>query len=652
MANIKYPIANDVELKALQADYGGHKNETAKLVVGKNKFNKDTITAGKYINQVTGNTLDNPNHYTSDFISVFPSTSYTIHISHSQRIAFYDKDKLFLSSIFPVEDTSFVTPADAQYLRFSESPISKADSQQIELGTTSTAYEKFKMFIPSENLPLITLDVIPNGLITKEKLSFTTPTMTPTRNKFNKDAITVGKYVNQTNGYLYDNAGHAVSELIKVEPNTKYTLSTDLTGSLRIAWYDADMEFISGEWEPSLPLTSPSNASYIRFSDGISYISNSLLQFEEGEVSSPYVPYGYTLDGLYIPSTEGETALVINIPKKIYALVNQELNIYFENIIEGKTAEYDIDVVCSVGQHFERYYRVKPSMAGTWEFKLNVYKNNKLVSTATSSIIVTNSTVGSGVTKSIIVIGDSTTNNGIAITKLNENFSSDVMNIVTMGTRGSSPNQHEGRSGWTARQFVATPSTDDGTVVNAFYNPATERFDFSYYMSSTGFDKPDYVIINLGINDMFSPTTDDALETKIIEAIADYNIMINSIKEYDATIKIGIALTIPPNYSQDAFAKAYATGQTRWRYKRNNVLWVKKLIEVYDNREPENIFLVPINLNIDTKYNYGFETTPVNARNTSITEQTPIANGGVHPVDSGYWQIADSYWYWLKSFEV
>ena len=38
----------------------------------------------------------------------------------------------------------------------------------------------------------------------------------------------------------------------------------------------------------------------------------------------------------------------------------------------------------------------------------------------------------------------------------------------------------------------------------------------------------------------------------------------------------------------------------------------------------------------------GLEDTKVNARNT-ITYSSPIANGGVHPVESGYWQIADVY---------
>ena len=46
----------------------------------------------------------------------------------------------------------------------------------------------------------------------------------------------------------------------------------------------------------------------------------------------------------------------------------------------------------------------------------------------------------------------------------------------------------------------------------------------------------------------------------------------------------------------------------------------------------------------------GFENENINARNTTQIS-VPVGVGGVHPAESGYWQIADVYWYWLKSFE-
>jgi hypothetical protein len=78
-------------------------------------------------------------------------------------------------------------------------------------------------------------------------------------------------------------------------------------------------------------------------------------------------------------------------------------------------------------------------------------------------------------------------------------------------------------------------------------------------------------------------------------------------------------------------------------------LSVQSLIENFSGRESERVYIIPINACLDTVYNMGMETLPVNARNTDVTYQSPIANGGVHPVTSGYWQIADVYTAFIKA---
>ena len=185
-------------------------------------------------------------------------------------------------------------------------------------------------------------------------------------------------------------------------------------------------------------------------------------------------------------------------------------------------------------------------------------------------------------------------------------------------------------------------------MTNPFYNPSTGTFDAGYYFENSGVAIPDYFIINLGINDTFSYRNDDSLNAAIETLNKQCDLMIESLRSAAPDIKIGIALTIPPNYSQDAFGKNYECGQTRNRYKRNNVLWVANQIAKYDNREDEGIYLIPIHTNLDTRYNMGMEEIQHNKRNES-TYLSPIANGGVHPVDSGYWQIADVYWFFLKN---
>jgi hypothetical protein len=271
-------------------------------------------------------------------------------------------------------------------------------------------------------------------------------------------------------------------------------------------------------------------------------------------------------------------------------------------------------------------------------------KYNREIASVSSVIEVTPTEAGSGVTRSVLIIGDSTTANGTVVAKLNENFRDDPMNIVTIGTKGTAPNNHEGIGGWTVNKWRTSPER------NPFYNDAKSEFDFAYFMKNQGFASADYVIINLCINDMFRFWNDSALEGGIAQALEDYEFRIGSIHAYQSDIRIGVAVTIPPHYSQDAFGRAYQTLQTRWRYKRNLSQWTKALIERFQQREPERIYLVPIHTNLDTRHNMGAEPLPVNARNPMLIDM-PLPGSGVHPAESGYWQIADVYWYWLKSFE-
>lgn len=342
----------------------------------------------------------------------------------------------------------------------------------------------------------------------------------------------------------------------------------------------------------------------------------------------------------------GCSNFVLNLPAKLYALVGEELNIYFDNIVDGHDTDYSFDVTCSVGMQMERCYRLTAETAGSYDITISATDKNGVTVEKSSTIIVSDTSAGSGVTKNLIILGDSTTNNGIAVSKMNENFSSDAMSVTTLGTRGISPNNHEGRSGWTFAKYFTNPGDD--AVANPFYNPSTKTFDAAYYFANSGVAIPDWFFINLGINDTFGLVTDNALNSTITTLNGYCDNMIASLKAVAPNIKIGVCLTIPPNYSQDAFGKAYKCGQTRKRYKRNNVLWVQNQIEQYDGREAENIYLVPIYTNLDTKYNMGIEQIQHNRRNTE-KYASPIGNGGVHPVESGYWQIADVYWFFLKN---
>jgi lysophospholipase L1-like esterase len=344
----------------------------------------------------------------------------------------------------------------------------------------------------------------------------------------------------------------------------------------------------------------------------------------------------YTYSQAALSQTCYKDIVEISLPSKVYATIGQEFNVYFDNIIRcDDLKNYQIDVGgLAKGSQLEECWRIVPDVAENLNLIISVYKNDTdLVASRTTTITAKANTAGTA--KKAIFIGDSLTDAGT--------YTQELLNLkpnlTLLGTRGSGTNKHEGRAGWNTDDFVNKSTYN--SMSNAFYNSTTSRFDFAYYMAQQSYSSTDYVCIELGINDMGRGLT-------VAQTIANLNTMIDSIKAYNSAIKIGIALTTPPAYSQDGWGRQNLSGTTRRGQKKRNFDLVKSMITTFEPRSAENIFVVPININLDTINNFPYEQKQVNARNTTLVSRC-LEN--VHPATSGYMQIADSIYNWLNSFE-
>lgn len=642
-------------------------------------------TDGKNID-ASGSLVDADGFSTSDFIPITWTEYGTYYCNDNTntnyQIAFYDSSKAFIQKFRMPSNTdgveyrainheTQVTQGTAAFVRFSfkSGTVGKIkNSNRTETlwqaestagsGLVSDIGNLFDLVTENKNnlvgainelnAKIPEIPEIPD-VITPEDTTFFTKGV----NLVNPDNYAEGYFVNQTTGAFVANSAHRCTGYVEVDPEKSYciTFSNNTARETRYAFYDANKTFLSGNIIALASglscVESPENAKYIAVSIGTQLYD---IMVAESESVIPFEPYALYVDPQYI--NMGSKAK-LNLPAKIYAVVGFELNIYFENITEEWT-KYDWDITCSVGRQMGRGYQITPTVSdvGTKTLTITATDEYGNVSTVVASLVVTAATAGSG-TKSVLVLGDSTTANGIVIEKLHADFDGGSMAVNTIGTRGTAPNNHEGRSGWSLNDYFTKEYIDHadgrGHVENPFYNPTTQTFDAEYYFANSGIAIPDFFVLNMGINDVFSYITDTTANSGIDQFISYVDAAITSIKAAAPNTKICICCTIPPNHSQDAFGKAYSCNQTRNRYKRNNTLLVSRIISEYDGRESEDIYVIPIHTNLDTVYNMGMEALPVNARNTTITYQSPIGNGGVHPVESGYWQIADVYTAFLKA---
>lgn len=637
----------------------------------------------KNIDATTGELVDETGTSTSDYIPYTwtGSASYDCgdNTKLTYRIEFYDANKNHLNGFRNPSSTGGVTyrgiNAETQvigtvgYVRFSfktgttgrifttnntiwtaSATTTNGLRQMVGDLDTLTTSEKTNLVGAinevAEEIPDISLPITPSDT----DFFYTSPNILDPYNVVN------GQYVNQTNGEFASNASYSRTGFIPVTGGQKYCIisSDDYNAGIRYAFYTSASTdtYISGDnvniGDVGNLVTAPATAKYMVMS---AVTTRFPFMIAQSDTKIAYQEYGveYILPEYVLG--EDLSDLIVNLPSKIYATVGFETNIYYENIVDN-WEQYNFNISCSIGKDMKRGYTITPQEADVGTYTLTIMISSKTsgsMKTASTTLVVSSASAGSGTTVNVLVLGDSTTANGTVITKLHENFSGDSMTVNTVGTLGTAPNNMEGRGGWTFDFYCTLASRN--SVINPFYNAnksGDNKFDAGFYFTQTGVTKPDWFLINLGINDMFEYTNDGAVNAKIESCITQCDEMIESIKAVSPSPKIGICITIPPNDSQDAFGKAYGCGQTRNRYKRNNLLWVKRLIAEYDSRENEGIYLIPIHTNLDTVFNMGMEALPVNARNTVTTYQSPIANGGVHPVESGYWQIADVYTAFLK----
>jgi lysophospholipase L1-like esterase len=357
----------------------------------------------------------------------------------------------------------------------------------------------------------------------------------------------------------------------------------------------------------------------------------------------------------------GKVRLIL--PKAIYAVPGVEMNVYFDNVILAiNPANYVFDVTCKKGtQQTERWTFVPAaSDAGNYPFEIQVRDDeNKVVAQAKSMVCVVPTDAGVGRTITQLCIGDSLTHHSVYTEQLLHLFhqpGNPHLNLIgTHHPYENYPveNRHEGYGGWTAERFVThytgtARKGDAATRGSPFLYPDAKgkpALDFLRYLQETNQGKaPDAVTIFLGCNDTFQATDED-IEPVITRALGYYDTLVKMIHSADKNIKIGVVLIPPPAGTQDAFGNNYGCGQTRWQYKRNQHRLVERLMEHFGNREKENIFLVPVFINLDCLHNYPSETVPCNAQ---TTQPTIRQSNAVHPATPGYRQIGDTIYCWMK----
>ncbi|NHE57949.1 SGNH/GDSL hydrolase family protein [Cyclobacterium plantarum] len=671
-------------------------DKKASKVPGKNLFNindPDSIP-DKFISETTGEVMNgNENYLASHFIEVEPGETYSL--SYGNRTAFYDENKVFISGENSSSNTR-TAPNNAKYIRVTTNNVS---TFQIERGFNPTSFEPFELtgldsflkrsdfngmvhpvFNQDDNTPF-------DNTYIKESISTDiTPTFDEdsaqwlnTTSTFSGWGTAIGMPQNFNSVYVKVRArdteitkirfrvfvGDATGAVLKDKILNVSILPFETKDILCV--FDDLIENATGEklfliWQcnqfvdrygassSSILPTSEGNG-WPRFvtngsltSVGTLTTSGSERTYVKTAISIPIVGFSDTFIG-YIQEKIGlpeifEPKAEILLPSNIYTTENVEMNIFWENVIFSNIPleQLKIKVTCNLGNHYERGWRYIPSgSAANSNLTIDVFYLGTLLATKTTTVITNGINDGQSSLK-VLCIGDSTTANGNYVSTITTDYNTNPT-VTFIGTQGSGINKHEGHSGKTFDWFV-------NNTESPFWNSSTNQLDFSNYLTTNSFtlQSTDLITIHLGINDVFHSIS----ETKLNTIKNNCDTLITNIRNDVPDINIVILVTIPPAISQDAFGVSYSNSHILKQYLEHYKEWVSFLIDNYDTIENRNnkIFVAQMNCNIDRKFNFPKSLVPANSR---TTEQIERWSNGVHPALSGYQQMGDSLWMFIKN---
>ena len=318
----------------------------------------------------------------------------------------------------------------------------------------------------------------------------------------------------------------------------------------------------------------------------------------------------------------------IHLLSEYNAVVGRELNFYFCQMTDSLDWKADGFIFnmyfkgtnpSGTFKNYDDRYSFIPNQAGTYHIGMKIYRlnHNSLVTVCQKEITVNayeNSTPNTP--KKVLFIGDSRTDYSRINTYVKNQLGN---NLVLLGTRGISPCYHEGYSGWKAEDFCTKASV--GNIVNPFYN---NGFDFTFYMNQQNYTHVDYVNIFLGTNDRYSQQSISYIEQ-----------MISSIHQYDPDIIISVMTEYQLPFNAH-YNGSYYNGLLSRQY-------FSKIINAFQNRENENIYIIPSGQEIDDNYDFAHGTTTASQLNSQIIN---VMTDNIHCI-YGYDKISNA---WLVHF--
>lgn len=339
--------------------------------------------------------------------------------------------------------------------------------------------------------------------------------------------------------------------------------------------------------------------------------------------------------------------LKLSIPPHIYASVGQRTDIYHEHLVLSETPwKYRFVFQGDIGRANPDSWSVQPELKDAGQHEVTVTVTDEMGETLASgrtTVVVPDPTAGKDRNLNLLLVGDSLTHASVypnEIARLLDRPDNPTWKML--GTHVFVPdedfyNKSDHESGFVA-QACSNGVRHEGYGGKTWNWHLTEskfcnegQFDLNWYFDypCQGL-RPDVVTFLLGINDCFGadPKEPDACLNSVLD---DAENLLQEFRDAVGDAALGVCLVPGPNQFEAAFYANYSGEYHRWPWKMIHYRLNQLMMERFDNRQAENIFVIPTNVVNDPVHGYP-------------------ADNAVHPNTCGYKQIGAEIYSWLKAW--
>lgn len=337
----------------------------------------------------------------------------------------------------------------------------------------------------------------------------------------------------------------------------------------------------------------------------------------------------------------------IALPSKIELMEGHEFDIYYDTL-----SRYDCD---------SNLFRISVDGKDTMEVKRNsmcfswtpgasdsnttmtVRRSNpntlKTEETKKISLHV-NHKLSSSLTKGILIIGDSITDDNYTAKEVYDLLRADGDITVNMiGKRGPSDGKHEAHSGWTWNSFLQKSSS------NPFYDQESDSINIRKYCESNGFADVDYFLANLGTNHISQgENTFNSVESLSSVVDSAKKFLTCLLDETTGFPNCKVALALIPT-GAEYFFRAYWSSEV---FKMSANTLNHAYLEAFDNGAwKPNVTMMALGSFLNRRYAFPHTESPISSR---FSETCITYTDHVHPDARGRRSLADAYYNQIRGW--